>query len=44
MKVRRHHNNKGRQKIKSGNNERQLQRIAKKLRIPFGVKNDHPPR
>lgn len=37
MKARRHHNNKGRRQIVRGQTARQVQRIARKLRIPFGI-------
>ena len=35
MKDRRHHNNKGKQQIRSHKTLRQVQRIAERLRIPF---------
>jgi hypothetical protein len=38
MKRRRHSNNTGLTGIKSGNNERKLKNIARKLKIPFGDK------
>jgi hypothetical protein len=36
MKHRRHHNNTGERSIRSGDNEKKLQRIARKLGIPYG--------
>ena len=36
VKFRRHHNNNGLRRIKSGSNERELRRIAKRLGLNYG--------
>ncbi len=36
MRARKHHNNDGRQRIRSGSNERGLKAIAKRLGIKYG--------
>jgi hypothetical protein len=36
MKTRKHHNNKGLQQIKTGSVKREIIRIAKKYKIPYG--------
>lgn len=41
-KLRRHHNNKGKQQMKSGTYLERLKRLAKKPNIPFGKKSDTP--
>lgn len=37
MRLRRHHNNDGRQRIKSGGTQRDAQHLARKLGVPYGT-------
>jgi hypothetical protein len=41
IKTRKHHNNTGYRQIKRGKTRSQVERIAKKLKIPYGKRQDH---
>lgn len=38
--LRRHHNNKGNRKVRTGKTYEQVKRMAKRLKLPFGKKQE----